>query len=98
MVNRLSRGHVVVGKISAAGDVDIFDDLSITDTLTVGGATSLAALTATGLVTTAASATGSAGLNVPEGTAPTSPVNGDIWATSAGLYVRINGGTVGPLS
>lgn len=37
-------------------------------------------------------------LNVPHGTAPTSPVNGDIWTTTAGLYVRINGVTVGPLS
>jgi hypothetical protein len=35
---------------------------------------------------------------VPHGTAPTSPVDGDVWTTTAGLYVRINGVTVGPLS
>lgn len=45
-----------------------------------------------------ASATGGSTLNVPHGTAPSSPVNGDIWTTSAGLYVRINGTTVGPLN
>ncbi len=48
-----------------------------------------------GLVQTVASATGTAGLNVPHGAAPTSPVNGDIWTTTAGLFARINGATVG---
>lgn len=51
-----------------------------------------------GLVSTAASTTSTAGLRVPHGSAPTSPVDGDIWTTTAGLYVRINGATVGPLS
>jgi hypothetical protein len=46
----------------------------------------------------AASTTGTATLKIPHGAAPTSPVNGDIWTTTAGLYVRINGATVGPLS
>jgi hypothetical protein len=50
-----------------------------------------------GTVGTVASATGAAGLNVPHGTAPTSPVNGDVWTTTAGIYTRINGATVGPL-
>lgn len=49
-------------------------------------------------VTTPTSTGVRAGLNVPHGTAPSSPVNGDIWTTTAGLYVRINGSTVGPLS
>lgn len=48
------------------------------------------------LLTTAASATGGAGLNIPHGAAPTSPVNGDIWTTTTGLFARINGATVGP--
>jgi len=39
-----------------------------------------------------------AGLNLPHGTAPASPVNGDLWTTTAGLYARINGSTVGPFS
>lgn len=37
-------------------------------------------------------------LRIPHGDAPTSPVNGDMWTTTAGLYVRVNGSTVGPLS
>lgn len=50
-----------------------------------------------GKSTTAASTTSYASLNLPPGSAPTSPANGDMWSTSAGLYVRINGTTVGPL-
>jgi hypothetical protein len=52
--------------------------------------------TYTGLALTAASATGGAGLRLPHGAAPTSPTNGDLWTTTAGLYARINGATVGP--
>lgn len=51
-----------------------------------------------GLLTTVATALGGAGFNVPHGTAPTSPNNGDVWTTTAGLYARINGATVGPLA
>lgn len=36
--------------------------------------------------------------NIPHGDAPSSPVDGDMWTTTAGLYVRINGATVGPLA
>lgn len=54
--------------------------------------------TFTALQTTAASAITGAGLNIPHGTAPSAPQNGDIWTTAAGIYVRINGATVGPLS
>ena len=43
-----------------------------------------------------ATGTGAASVNVPHGTAPTSPTNGDIWTTTSGLYARINGATVGP--
>jgi hypothetical protein len=42
---------------------------------------------------TTASLTGQAGLNIPHGTAPTSPVNGDMWTTTGGAFVRINGVT-----
>lgn len=41
-----------------------------------------------------ASATGAASLTIPHGAAPTSPVNGDIWTTTSGMYTRINGTTV----
>jgi hypothetical protein len=40
--------------------------------------------------------TGNASLNLPQGTVPTSPANGDIWLTTAGMYARVNGSTVGP--
>jgi hypothetical protein len=53
----------------------------------------IASPTTTGKLTTAASASGSAGFNIPQGSAPSSPVNGDIWTTSSGLFARIGGGT-----
>lgn len=42
--------------------------------------------------------TARASFRIPHGVAPTSPVDGDMWTTTAGLYIRINGTTVGPLS
>lgn len=41
-----------------------------------------------------ASTTTIASINLPHGTAPSAPVNGDMWTTSSGLYVQINGSTV----
>lgn len=41
-----------------------------------------------------ASGTGAASINIPHGSAPTSPTDGDCWTTTAGLYCRINGVTV----
>lgn len=43
-----------------------------------------------------ASATGGASIQLPPGAAPSAPADGDIWTTTAGLYARINGATVGP--
>lgn len=84
---------------STSGDIATFTGTSgqIADSGTL--LTSLApkaSPTFTGKVTTAASASGGAGFNIPQGAAPTSPVNGDLWTTSAGLYAQINGATVGP--
>jgi hypothetical protein len=56
----------------------------------------IASPTFTGKATTAASAAGTAGLNLPHGAAPTAPANGDVWTTTLGLLARINGATVGP--
>ncbi len=52
----------------------------------------------TGEVITPAGTTAAASLRVPHGSAPTSPVDGDMWTTSSGLFVRISGSTIGPLS
>lgn len=52
--------------------------------------------TMTGRLTLPASTTLAASLNIPHGSAPVTPSNGDIWTTSAGMFARINGGTVGP--
>jgi hypothetical protein len=52
-----------------------------------------AALTTSGLLQTAASAAGGAGLNVPQGAAPTSPNNGDVWLTSSAVFARVGGAT-----
>ena len=43
------------------------------------------------------SSSAAAALRLPHGVAPTSPVDGDIWTTTLGVYARINGSTVGPL-
>lgn len=37
-------------------------------------------------------------MRLPHGTAPSAPTNGDLWTTTSGIFVRINGSTVGPLS
>lgn len=44
-------------------------------------------------ITLPASLATAAPLNIPHGTAPSSPVNGDIWTTTAAAFVRINSGT-----
>lgn len=44
------------------------------------------------------SSTSQSSLRLAHGAAPSAPVNGDIWTTTAGIFVRINGATVGPLS
>ena len=49
--------------------------------------------TLTGKLNTVASAVGSAGLNLPHGLTPTSPVNGDMWTGTTNLSVRISGAT-----
>lgn len=47
----------------------------------------------TSYLTLGASTTGVSSLNMPHGTAPSSPVNGDLWTTTSGAFVRINGTT-----
>ena len=62
------------------------------------GALPLIGGTMTGkLIVAPSAATNGAGLNLPPGATPSSPNNGDMWTTSAGLFVQINGSTVGPV-
>lgn len=49
--------------------------------------------TMTGKLTAAASVTGAAGFRLPHGAAPSSPLDGDVWTTAAGLFARVNGTT-----
>ena len=43
-----------------------------------------------------ASAAGGASINLGQGTAPSAPVNGDVWITADGVYARVAGVTIGP--
>jgi len=52
-----------------------------------------ASLSVIGRLNTATPAVGGAGLNLPHGAAPTAPADGDMWTTTAGLFVRVNGVT-----
>ena len=59
-----------------------------------GGATAVASTGSynwTGKQTFGPSTTASASVNVSPGPAPVTPVNGDIWTTSSGIYAAING-------
>lgn len=51
----------------------------------------LAGATFTGKVTTIASTTGTAPLNIPHGSFPTTPTDGDIWTTGTGIFSQVNG-------
>lgn len=33
-------------------------------------------------------------INIPHGTAPSSPTNGDLWTTTSGIFARVNGSTL----
>lgn len=71
---------------------------SASDYLTTAAATStfmpLAGGTFSGKVTFPSATTSASSVNVPAGTAPTSPVNGDIWTTTTGIFARVNGVSV----
>ena len=55
--------------------------------------TTFVAIDQNGKINTIPSVAASAGFNVPHGAAPTTPVNGDIWTTTTGLFMRQNGFT-----
>lgn len=77
------------------GGLDIYDFPTTTGApVRIFNLTGAGVLTLPGSLILAAAAAGGATLNVPQGAAPTTPNNGDIWTTAAGLFVRIAGATV----
>lgn len=89
---RLPSGSAIYTR-NAANDGDIvLLNTDASNVIYVGNSAAAYIHTANRLLTLA-SAAGKAGLCLPHGTAPTSPVNGDMWTTTAGLYVRIDGVT-----
>lgn len=78
--------HGGVVRIGSGGVINAGDNV-------ITGDISAARGTFTGLLLTAASASGSAGLRLPHGAAPGTPVNGDVWTTTVGPFARINGTT-----
>jgi hypothetical protein len=95
------RWYFNVNSTAEAGS-DAGSDFSLTARTDAGGAIDnpiFIARAAGGAITlarrlvTPATTTTRAFLNLPHGTAPSSPVNGDIWTTTAGLFVQINGVT-----
>lgn len=81
---------------STAGHISILNDVaSGVIRFAAGGASSTQVqIETTGKLTTLTPTTAAASLRLPHGTAPTSPVDGDMWTTSAGgLFVRVNGVT-----
>jgi hypothetical protein len=62
---------------------------------TLSGTTSQGTTSYTGKQTLAASTTSAASDNMPPGTAPTTPSNGDRWTTTTAFFGRINGATGG---
>jgi hypothetical protein len=84
------------GKVPTAGEWNAAfaakqDALGYVPLSTAGGTMSGRLITAPPGPTTSA-------LNLTPGNTPASPVNGDLWVTSDGLFARINGVTIGPLS
>lgn len=91
----LLAGNVRIGSLVApTAALDVTGSALISTNLGVTGVTGLGiASSSTAALVVAAGTTGLASLRVPHGAAPSSPVNGDIWTTTAGLFVRINGVT-----
>lgn len=74
---------------AATGNTVVAGTLGVTGVAAVGGAT----LSASTALITPAGTTAISSLRIPHGAAPTSPVDGDVWSTTAGWFIRINGVT-----
>lgn len=69
--------------------------MALTGTLTVSGICALGggALSSSTVLSLQAGTTGASSLRIPHGSAPTSPVDGDVWSTTTTLNFRLNGVT-----
>lgn len=77
---------------SLSGNLSVGGTLGVTGTTTFAGlVTANGGLTTAGKLTTAAATATTAGFNLPHGVAPTTPANGDVWTTTGGLFVHVNG-------
>ncbi|KKL68013.1 hypothetical protein LCGC14_2129230 [marine sediment metagenome] len=100
---------VTSGSLSVTGSIQQLDldgvsgsfTGSFTGSVTLGGPLDMGTnniinvgeITLTGLLLTAASVAGGAKMRLPHGTAPSSPVDGDFWTTTASAFICINGVT-----
>lgn len=66
--------------------------------LVIGETVPLRTATAGDTLVLPASVSGGASIRIPHGVTPSSPANGDVWTTTAGVYARVNGVSVGPLA
>jgi Head domain of trimeric autotransporter adhesin len=80
-------GAVAIGTDSAGTGA------STTTANAIALGTALHTTTILGRLVTAVGTTTKAGVNIPHGAAPTSPANGDVWSTTGGLFIQINGVT-----
>jgi hypothetical protein len=92
--------RIVVEKGTTGGtyrdlSLGFYDGSTYTESLRLN-ASDYTVTAATKLLTTA-STNSISGFCLPHGTAPDSPNDGDVWTTTSGMYVRVNGVTVGPL-
>lgn len=86
-----------VGNQEVGGSTVLMADNQI-GSITLSGASGSELAEFASRIVTTLSGTARAFFNLPHGAAPTSPVDGDVWTTTAGIFVRINGSTIGPLS
>lgn len=80
-----------IGKFAGTGDYTLFNSVGGDLYLTVSGAGRI--LTGGGKLILAPTTTSYASFNVTSGTAPTTPVDGDLWRTSTSWFVRHNSTT-----
>lgn len=88
LVTGYSGGSLTVNVTSASGSGTYTDwSIGLDNSATFAGGT------LTSVLTLVAAATGQESLIIPHGAAPSSPTNGSVWTTTAGVFIRLNGTT-----